>query len=790
MSNEKEYLDKKNKNVSQSEQNMNLEINGRLFPSWISLNFKSYELPEIFRKEGEDPCNEKIKKEVTTYQAFLAQFLNYTSPFRDILVYHGLGSGKTVSAIHIYNTLYNYTPKWNVFLLIKASLKNDPWMKDLNEWIESNDRDNRMKNLHFIHYDSPFADRDFLETVKKTDSSRESLYIVDESHNFIRNVYSNISAKKGKRAQVIYDYIQQEKRDNNKTRIVLLSATPVVNKPYEFALIFNLLRPGSFPTSESIFNQIYISSTNYDSLNENKKNQFQRRIMGLVSYYIGSTPDKYAKKTNHYINLTMGPYQEEVYNHFEKIEEEKEKLRRKMSRGKVGGDDMSTYASYTRQACNFVFPNISGDITGDKRPRPGQFRISDKDALIIDEGKSKEKIEYIKLSSDMVALYIKTIKSFVNQTIEYFKDKLRKDKESGHTLTNDIMDFFEKYDSDFTKLIEGKKHSSLFDSMYSCSPKMLNIIFNILKSPGSVLVYSNYVEMEGLQMFKVYLDFFGYSSININDNIDLIDKKKNGFRYCEFHGGIDRDLREKNKQLFNTKDNKIGDIIKIIMISPAGAEGINLRNCRQVHILEPYWNEGRIEQVIGRAIRQCHHVDLPMSERTVDVFRYKMVRKGGKESSDEMMENISRRKNNLLVSFIEAIKEVAVDCELFKSHNMMGSKYSCFKFNEDSLFDKHIGPAYNSDIEIDSKMDNGLNSIESIKVKIKVRKVKIVNQIDNIYSDTIYAWLYDNSGVVYNYESNYAIGKISRDENGALKKLDKDTYIVEKTINIPMVKLY
>jgi hypothetical protein len=766
------------------EQNMNLEINGRLFPSWISLNFKSYELPEIFRKEGEDPCNETLKKEVTTYQAFLAQYLNYNSPFRDILVYHGLGSGKTVSAIHIYNTLYNYTPKWNVFLLIKASLKNDPWMKDLNEWIDANDRDNRMKNLHFIHYDSPFADRDFLETVKKTDSSRESLYIIDESHNFIRNVYSNISGKKGKRAQVIYDYIQQEKKDNNKTRIILLSATPVVNKPYEFALIFNLLRPGSFPTSEAIFNQIYISSTNYESLNENKKNQFQRRIMGLVSYYIGSTPDKYAKKTNYYVNLTMGPYQEEVYDYFKKIEDEKEKLRRRLSRGKIGGDEMSTYASYTRQACNFVFPNISGDITGEKRPRPGQFRLSDKEALIIDEGKSKEKIEHIKMSNEMIALYIKTIKSFVNQTIEYFKTKLRKDKEDGYTLTNDIMAFFE-FKDDFSKFVDGK-HSSLFDSMYSCSPKMLNIVFNILKSPGSVLVYSNYVEMEGLQMFKIYLDFFGYVSIDLD-----LDKSKNGFRYCEFHGGIDKDLREKNKKLFNTKENKLGDVIKIIMISPAGAEGINLKNCRQVHIMEPYWNEGRIEQVIGRAIRQCHHVDLPMSERTVDVFRYKMVKKNGDESTDEMMEGISRRKNNLLISFIEAIKEVAVDCELFKSHNMMGSKYSCFKFNEDSLFDKNVGPAYNSNIEIDSKMDNGLNSIESIKVKIKVRKVKIVNQIDEkTYSDTIYAWLYDNSGVVYNYESNYPIGKILKDENGTLKKLDKDTYIVEKIINIPIFKLY
>ena len=42
-------------------------------------------------------------------------------------------------------------------------------------------------------------------------------------------------------------------------------------------------------------------------------------------------------------------------------------------------------------------------------------------------------------------------------------------------------------------------------------------------------------------------------------------------------------------------------------------------------------------------------------------------------------------KNNLLISFIEAIKEIAVDCELFQSHNMMSSKYKCFKFNEETL---------------------------------------------------------------------------------------------------------
>ncbi len=778
--------------------NINLETNGRLFPSWLLLNFKSYELPEIIRKEGEDPCNEKIAKELTTYQKFLGQYLNYRSPFRDALIFHGLGSGKTVSAINIYNVLYNYTPKWNIFLLIKASLKDDPWMKDLAEWIGQQDKENKMNNIKFIHYDSPFADRDFLETVKKSDSSRESMFIFDEAHNFIRNVYNNISSKKGKRAQVIYDYIQQEKRDNNKTRIILLTATPAVNNPFELALIFNLMRPGAFPASEAIFNQIYISSTNYQSLNENKKNQFQRRIMGLVSYYIGATPDKYAKKTTHYKEIIMNDKMEEVYNFFENIEEEKEKMRRRFSRGKIGGDEMSTYRSYTRQACNFVFPDISGTINGEKRPRPGKFRIKDEDALLLDEGKATKKIKHLKKSSEEVALYMKACKDFINSTITYFKDLMRKDKESGHTLSKDIEHFMNKYEGSFTKMIENKdKKSELFSALYNYGPKMLYIIFNILKSPGSVLVYSNYVEMEGLQMFKIYLAFFGFISIDEIDksdmsNIsDMSNKSKLGFRYMEFHGGIDKELREKNKKLFNSKENNYGNLIKIIMISPAGAEGINLNNCRQVHILEPYWNEVRIEQVIGRAVRQCHHRDIPLNERTVDVFRYKMIRLNGKETSDEFMENISRRKNNLLISFIEAIKEVAVDCELFKNHNMMGSKYNCFKFNEDALFDRNIGPAYNRDIEMDSMMDNGLNSTDSIKKKVKVRKIKIVKKLDeNNYSESINAWFNPDSGVVYDIDFDYPIGKIGKDNMNNYIKLDNDIYIMDQVINIPIFKLY
>ena len=155
------------------------------------------------------------------------------------------------------------------------------------------------------------------------------------------------------------------------------------------------------------------------------------------------------------------------------------------------------------------------------------------------------------------------------------------------------------------------------------------------------------------------------------------------------------------------------------------------------------------------------------------------------------MENISRKKNNLLISFIESIKEVAVDCEIFKKHNMIGSKYSCFKFNEQSLFEDNVGPTYNKNYDYDDKMNDGLNSLDSIKKRVKVKKIKVVKKLgDNNYSDTIFAWLYEENGVVYDYDLDYPIGRIKMDKNGLLEKLDKDTYIIDRIIKIPIFKLF
>ncbi|MGA0159402.1 MAG: hypothetical protein ACO3NG_13175, partial [bacterium] len=50
----------------------------------------------------------------------------------------------------------------------------------------------------------------------------------------------------------------------------------------------------------------------------------------------------------------------------------------------------------------------------------------------------------------------------------------------------------------------------------------------------------------------------------------------------------------------------------------------SLQNVRSVLIMEPYWNHVRTEQVIGRAIRNYSHKDLPSDKQNVQVFHYIM----------------------------------------------------------------------------------------------------------------------------------------------------------------------
>ena len=165
----------------------------------------------------------------------------------------------------------------------------------------------------------------------------------------------------------------------------------------------------------------------------------------------------------------------------------------------------------------------------------------------------------------------------------------------------------------------------------------------------------------------------------MSDTIDFFEKPngysnflEEGFgkkRYAIWSG--DENLKEKNliRETINNKDNKDGSKLKIILGSPAIKEGISLLRIRQVHVLEPYWNMSRLDQVIGRAVRFCSHKDLPRDERNVSIYIYLTIDKSKTNpiSIDQQILSIALRKQILINEFETVLKKSAIDYYLFQN---------------------------------------------------------------------------------------------------------------------------
>ena len=221
-----------------------------------------------------------------------------------------------------------------------------------------------------------------------------------------------------------------------------------------------------------------------------------------------------------------------------------------------------------------------------------------------------------------------------------------------------------------------------------------------------------------------------------------------------------------------------------MMITSSGAEGINLENTRYVHIVEPYWNMSRLEQVIGRARRICSHQNLPLELRNVQVFlylttlskeqstdpKYKELqirdfsRKDKKTpiTTDENLYEISQMKNNLNKQFLKSIKETSIDCSIHnKDQDLICFNYGKINSNEHSTIPS---------IELDILEQEDVK--KETKIKIKDVKIQNVTYKLNIKTNEFYS--------LENYERHTEF-KEPLIPLGVIKKQGKN-FIVDKYI--------
>jgi hypothetical protein len=126
--------------------------------------------------------------------------------------------------------------------------------------------------------------------------------------------------------------------------------------------------------------------------------------------------------------------------------------------------------------------------------------------------------------------------------------------------------------------------------------------------------------------------------------------------------------------MFRDKINK--GIAKILLISRAGGEGLNLKEIRNVIIMESNWNAATDEQIIGRAIRKFSHKNLPQQDQNVRVFRFMMIKPKSLKSEDEL-ESIDqvlydiayKKKQPEINQYLDYLKQASIEQNNCKCDN-------------------------------------------------------------------------------------------------------------------------
>ena len=233
---------------------------------------------------------------------------------------------------------------------------------------------------------------------------------------------------------------------------------------------------------------------------------------------------------------------------------------------------------------------------------------------------------------------------------------------------------------------QGKPHIFEPDKIGDYSSKIANVCKYIygatsskekVVSDGIILIYSSYIDA-GLIPMALALEEMGFTRHNAKPLFKtprpIVDvktmqppqnkKRFNAAKYIMITG--DPRLSPNNdadvKSVTN-EDNIDGQMIKVVLISQAGSEGLDFKAIRQIHILDPWYNVNRLEQIIGRGVRNFSHRDLPFLKRNVQIFLYgTYLTNTEEEAVDLYVYRLSEIKAVKIGKVTRILKQISVDC--------------------------------------------------------------------------------------------------------------------------------
>jgi superfamily II DNA or RNA helicase len=273
--------------------------------------------------------------------------------------------------------------------------------------------------------------------------------------------------------------------------------------------------------------------------------------------------------------------------------------------------------------------------------------------------------------------YLKLAKSFVSP---YQEKYIRKLKIQGPVNTNTICtlpdgkSFRETFEGiDIYSYRKGVDNFLAPSKVGLYSSKFALVLNIILNSKGVVFVYSNSVEI-GTNLFAMCLEEHGFEnaggSTMLGNPSGEAQKGTRG-KYLLFTG--DATDAELNRSLDRVKDprNLDGSDVRVVIASKKVSEGVDFRFVRQVHILDPWYNMSRIEQILGRGMRTFSHASLPFEYQNCTVYLHVCVYPNSdQETIDETIYRVYSEDKAIKIAKVKrVIMESAMDCDLQQGIN-------------------------------------------------------------------------------------------------------------------------
>ena len=795
-------------------------------------------------KKVNELCQNRIF-ELSPHQLFVKNFLSTQTPYNSILLFHGLGTGKTCSSIQVAEEMRIYLNRMNIEkkIIIVASpvvqenyklqlfderkLKKvgDKWdiksctgnsiIKEINPIDSSISREKLTKLIkrkirdgyNFMGYNmfSNFINKitnkyGIKDSDDESDIKRKSMFIKNEFSNrliIIDEVQNIRNVKDGDKIKESSNNFLKLVKYADNLKLVLLTATPMFNAPQEIVWLVNLMNinDNRVPINVSdVFDkdgELLIDPIGGDV----GKEILERKIRGYISYVKGENIFTFPNP----IFPSEYDYQYSI-KYWEGIgwKYPRKQMNDREIQDKINYLDLSIIPinEYQKKGYDYV-------INETKQYNP-----------VLAE--QNEGIQYTVIDGGLQSL------NFIYPSVELDNgDDFNYKELYGKSGLNRIMSSTSSGSKNYEYKDEiSEKYGRIFspEEVGKYSSKIGKIIETIKKSKGIIIIYSQYI-YGGCIPIALALEELGITRYVKNslfkskptEDIDAVTMKKksemepNEKFYSAKYTMITGDNRlspNNKKELKACTDSKNinGEMVKIIIISKAGSEGLDFKNVRQVHILDPWYNLFRLEQTIGRAVRNLSHCSLPYTKRNTQIFMY-ATHLGEisdlvveEEAIDLYMYRNAEVKGIKIGKITRLLKENAIDCKLNypQTHLSQANIFENFLdktvFQElstgDEIPDYRIGDKEYSikcdfmkcDYKCNSGEIAGIDTTTYNEYFMKNNINTIINKIKDLYKKK---YLYTKTQLVeeINYSKIYPVSQI----NSALKKLlsDKSEKLVD-----------